>query len=277
MDHFVRCPTIGNGPGKKFPYGVGIVLLSLLLFASTAVSQTPRGEVTGVVTDASGAVISGAKVEISDPQVGAKFEGQSNSIGVYTIPLVPYGRYTMTVTAPGFATYTRPIVEIATGTTATVNVTLTVGDVSQQVTVDASPIVLESTTSSLGTAVDEKLKSDLPNLINQDKRSPFSYIYVAPTVNSQRQLTIGGSRGGGLDVLVDGQTSDIDTNSMGNGGGGLPSVEAIGEFKLMLNSIPAEFGRSSGAAVTYATKSGANAYHGVGYEYLRNDKLDARP
>ncbi len=277
MDHFVRCPTIGNGPGKKFPYGVSIVLLSLLLFASTAVPQTQRGEVTGVVTDASGAVISGAKVEISDPQVGAKFEGQSNNIGVYTIPLVPYGRYTMTVTAAGFATYTRPIVEIATGTTATVNVTLTVGDVSQQVTVDASPVVLESTTSSLGTAVDEKLKSDLPNLINQDKRSPFSYIYVAPTVNSQRQLTIGGSRGGGLDVLVDGQTSDIDTNSMGNGGGGLPSVEAIGEFKLMLNSIPAEFGRSSGAAVTYATKSGANAYHGVGYEYLRNDKLDARP
>jgi len=249
----------------------------LLLCLSLGWSQTQRGEVTGVVTDSSGASVSGAKVEISNPQTGAKFDVVSNDTGVYTIPLVPYGRYQMTVTAPGFAPYTRPVVEVAIGTTNTINVVLTVGGLNQQVTVESSAVVLESTTSSLGTAVDEKLKSDLPNLINGDKRSPFSYIYVSPTVNPIRQLTIGGSRGGGLDVLVDGQTSDVDSNFMGNQGGGLPSVESIGEFKLNLNSPSAEYGRSSGAAITYATKSGTNTYHGVAYEYLRNTKLDARP
>jgi len=144
------------------------------------------------------------------------------------------------------------------------------------VSVQGGAVVLESTTSSLGTAVDEKLKTDLPNLINGDKRSPFSYIYVSPTVNPHMQLTIGGSRANAVEVLVDGQTTDVDTNAMGNNGGGLPSVEAIGEFKLNLNSMAAEYGRSSGGEIAFATKSGTNAYHGVGYEYLRNDHLDAR-
>jgi len=240
-------------------------------------SQSQRGEVTGVVTDASGAVIPSVKVELVNPQIGAKFETTSNPSGVYTIPLVPFGRYAMTVTSPGFATYTRPVVEVATGTTNTVNVVLTIGEVSQQVSVQGGAVVLESTTSSLGTAVDEKLKTDLPNLINGDKRSPFSYIFVSPTVNPHMQLTIGGSRANAVEVLVDGQTTDIDTNAMGNNGGGLPSVEAIGEFKLNLNSMAAEYGRSSGGEIAFATKSATNVYHGVGYEYLRNDKLDARP
>jgi len=78
------------------------------------------------VTDPTGAVIPSVKVELVNPQIGAKFETTSNPSGVYTIPLVPYGRYAMTVTAPGFATYTRPIVEVATGTTNTVNVVLTI-------------------------------------------------------------------------------------------------------------------------------------------------------
>ncbi|PYT19951.1 MAG: hypothetical protein DMG57_43700, partial [Acidobacteria bacterium] len=263
--------------GRKVTFRISTALILLLLFIPIAWAQTQRGEVTGVVTDSSGAVIPSAKVELANPQIGAKFETTSNPSGVYTIPLVPYGRYGMTVTAAGFATYTRPVVEVATGTTNTVNVVLTIGEVTQQVTVEASAVVLESNTSSLGTAVDEKLKTELPNLINGDKRSPFSYIFVSPTVNPHMQLTIGGSRAGALEVLVDGQTTDVDTNSMGNGGGGLPSVEAIGEFKLNLNSMAAEYGRSSGAEIAYATKSGTNVYHGVGYEYLRNDKLDARP
>ncbi len=253
-------------------------LLMLVLLSVVPVSaQTQRGEVTGVVTDSSGAVIADAKVQLSSSQTGAKFDTQSNASGVYTIPFVAYGRYELSVTAPGFATYTRPIVEVATGTTNTVNVVLTVGEITQQVTVDAGAVVLESNTSSLGIAVDEKLKTDLPNLVNGDKRSPFSYIYVSPTVNPHMQLTIGGSRSGALEVLVDGQTTDVDSNFMGNSGGGLPSVESIGEFKLNLNSMAAEYGRSSGAVISYATKSGTNVYHGSGYEYLRNDKLDARP
>jgi hypothetical protein len=276
MDKVVR--TLGAEGGKRRASfsRPNVILLVIVFFVGAAWAQQQNGQVTGVVTDPTGAVVPGAKIAMTNPDVGAKFETTSNNIGVYILPNIPFGRYSMTVTAAGFSTYNRPIVEIATGTTATVNIVLTVGSANQEVTVEAQAIVLESTTSSLGTAVEEKLKSDIPNLINGGERSPFSYIYVAPTVNDQRQLTIGGSRGGDLDVLVDGMTSDVDTNSMGNGGGGLPSVESIGEFKLLLNSIPAEYGRSSGAAVTFATKSGTNTYHAVGYEFLRNDKLDAR-
>src|SRR5580658_4528890 len=192
----------------KALFSLQVPLIVLLFLAPAAWSQSERGQLTGVVTDPTGAVIQGAKIEISSSSTGVKFDTESNSSGIYTIPGVPYGEYQMTVSTSGFATYTRPIVEVATGTTSTVNVVLTVGEVNQQVSVEATAIVLESTTSSLGTAVDEKLKSDLPNLINGGMRSPFSYIYVSPTVNPQRQLSIGGSRGGGLDVLVDGQTTD---------------------------------------------------------------------
>src|SRR6266478_3853438 len=187
-------------PGAKYGFA-GKVLFAVVLSALPASAQTQRGEVTGVVTDSSGALIPNAKVNLASAQIGAKFDTLSNASGVYTIPLVPYGRYEMTVTAPGFATYTRPIVEVATGTTNTVNVVLTIGEVTQEVTVAAGAVVLESNTSSIGTAVDEKLKTELPNLVNGDKRSPFSYIFVSPTVNPHMQLTIGGSRSGALEVL----------------------------------------------------------------------------
>ncbi len=254
------------------------VCIALVVLAAPVLSQSQRGQFAGSVTDPSGSAIPGAKIEVLNPATGVKTDTVSNSSGLFTVPGLNYGRYTLSVTAAGFAAYSIENVEIATATTTTLNVVLKVGNVTERVEVlAANPVVLESTTSDIGTSVDEKLEKDAPNLVSGGKRSPYSYIQLAPGVSPFGQLTIGGGRTNSTEALLDGQTLSTDSSVLGAEGGGLPSVEAIGEFKLLLNSMSAEYGRSSGGEIIYATRSGTNTYHGSAYWYLRNFDLDARP
>ena len=250
-----------------------------LILAAPVLPQTQRGQFVGAVTDPSGSAIPGAKIEVFNPETGVKVDTVTNTSGLYTVPGLNYGRYTLTVTAAGFAPYIIENMEIATSTTTTVNVVLKVGNVSEKVEVlAANPVVLESTTSDIGTSIDEKLEKDAPNLVSGGKRAASSYILLAPGVNPIGQLTVGGSRTFTTEATMDGQTVSTDTSKMdATDASGLPSVEAIGEFKLLLNSMDAEYGRSGGGQVIYATRSGTNTYHGAGYWYLRNYDLDARP
>ena len=148
----------------------------VLLFCSTpGFAQSQRGQFVGLVTDPSGSVVPGAKISVSNPETGVTVETASNNTGYYAVPGLQYGRYNVTATAAGFSTYTVENVEIATATTTTLNLVLRIGNISEQVDVKAAnPVVLEATTSSIGTSVDEKLKMDVPNLISGGKRSPFS-------------------------------------------------------------------------------------------------------
>jgi hypothetical protein len=249
-----------------------------VILAAPVLPQTQRGQFVGAVTDQSGSAVPGAKIEVFNPETGVKIETVSNTSGLYTVPGLNYGRYTVTVTAAGFAPYSVENAEIATATTTTLNLVLKVGNVTEKVVVTAAnPVVLEATTSDIGTSVDEKLEKDAPNLISGGKRSPYSYIQLAPGVSPIGQLTIGGGRTSMTEALLDGQTLSTDSSILGAEGGGLPSVEAIGEFKLLLNSMQAEYGRSSGGEIIYATRSGTNTYHGAAYWFLRNYDLDARP
>ncbi len=257
--------------------GTRLLQIACLALAALipALAQTQRGQISGRISDASGAFVPGAKLELTNPEMGVSVQAESNVQGLYTFPFVAHGKYNLRVTATGFAVSVLNGVEVATSTTTTANVELKVAQVSEQVTAEASPVVLETTTSVIGAAVEEKLKQDLPNLVSGGKRNPFSYIFTAPTVNRIGQLTIGGGRTNSHELLVDGQTADVQSSEIGSAGQ-LPSVEAIGEFKMVLNSMSAEYGRSSGGMTTFATKSGTNQYHGAAYWFLRNQKLDAR-
>ncbi|MGA2329509.1 MAG: TonB-dependent receptor [Bryobacteraceae bacterium] len=252
------------------------LILGLTILTVAACAQTQRGQIVGRVTDTSGAVVPRAKVEVTNPATGVKAQTETNAEGLYTIPYLQYGSYRLTITAQGFAPYTFSGVEIATATTTTVNATLELAAVTDQVTVQASAIVLEANTSTVGTAVEEKLKSDVPNLVSGGMRNASSYIYLSPAVNPRGQLTLGGGRTNSAEALLDGQSLDIRSRFMGFQAGGMPSVEAIGEYKMLTNSVAAEYGRSSGAMTTFAAKSGTNKFHGVAYEYLRNTDLNAR-
>src|SRR3984893_13536578 len=150
-----------------------------VILAAPVLPQTQRGQLVGAVTDQSGSSVPGAKIEVFNPETGVKIDTVSNSSGLYTVPGLNYGRYTVTVTAAGFAPYSVENVDIATATTTTLNLTLKVGSVTERVVVmAANPVVLEATTSDIGTSVDEKLEKDAPNLISGGKRSPYSYIQL---------------------------------------------------------------------------------------------------
>ncbi|MGA2329997.1 MAG: TonB-dependent receptor [Bryobacteraceae bacterium] len=262
-----------------------------VLFQAAVVAQTQRGQINGRVTDSTGAVVPGAKVEVTNPAIGVKTQTETNAEGLYTVPYLQYGRYNLAVAAQGFAPYTVTAVEVATATTTTVNATLALATLTDQVTVQAGAVDLETSTTIVGTGIEEKLKSDMPNLVSGAMRSAFSYIYLSPGVNwrgmDSPQATIAGGRTFAMEALIDGQTVSLQSNVEGGGvgggggafgaGGGMPSVEAIGEYRMLSNSMTAEYGRSTGGMMTFATKSGTNMYHGAAYEYMRNEKLDARP
>ena len=251
-----------------------------LLVAAFAViipslAQTQRGTIVGTITDATGAVVPDAKVEVINSETNVKFEATSNQTGYYSIPYLPYGQYTVRVDASGFKTYSITGVAVATATTSTVNVPLSVESQTQEVHVQANAVILEATTSSVGTTVEQKLKDDLPVT---NRRNPLAYLQTVPGYQPSNQTTLAGGRYGSNNILLDGQSPDVAITSQGDfGTPSLPSVEMIGEFKAMLNSVPAEYGRTGGPTISFATRSGTNELHGAAYEYYDNQEYNARP
>ncbi len=252
-----------------------LLLLTGFSLGIPVLAQTQRGTIVGTITDASGAVVPDAKVEVISAETNVKFEATSNQTGYYSVLYLPYGQYTIKVNAAGFRTYSVTGVGVATATTSTVNVSLSVESQTQEVQVQANAVILEATTSSIGTNVEQKLKDDLPV---GNRRNPLSYLQTVPGYQPSNQTTLAGGRYGSNNILLDGQSPDVAITSQGDfGNPALPSVEMIGEFKAMLNSVPAEYGRTGGPTISFATRSGTNDFHGAGYEYYDNQSYNARP
>lgn len=254
--------------------------VALLLYVSMATAQTQRGNIVGRVTDASGAVVPGAKVQVASRATGVSFTTETNAEGLYSVPYLQYGAYQLTVDATGF-TRNAMSVDVATATTTTADVKLTVAGATEQVVVQAAAPAVDPSTTMVGTVIDEKLKSEVPNIINGAKRSAATFVDLSPGYNPNGG-SIAGSRENSAVSQLDGQTISsrsrfYDYRPATPPSNNLPSVEAIGEYKMVLNGLPAEYGRVAGGMTIFATKSATNAYHGAAYEYLRNQVLDARP
>jgi hypothetical protein len=260
---------------------MGRKTLLLLVLAVTCVAdrallaQTQRGTIVGTIADPTGAVVPSAKVQVVNDDTGAQFGGLSNTDGYYNVPYLPYGKYTVNVPVAGFKVYTVHGVEVAAATTTTLNIVLEVGSQTQEVSVTATPVVLEASTSSVGTNIEQKLKDDLPVA---NRRNPLTYLYTVPGYQPSVQSTLAGARFGSNSILLDGQAPDVSIVAQGDTGNpALPSVESIGEFNVLLNSVPAEYGRTGGPTISFATRSGTNELHGAAYEYYGNSRFNARP
>ncbi|MCI0625257.1 MAG: TonB-dependent receptor [Acidobacteria bacterium] len=265
---------MANKKSNKNIRGLGWAAL-LLFFAASGFAQTQRGKIEGRVVDSSDAVVVGAKIEVKSPELGVTLETTTNEEGLYAVPYLRYGTYNVSVNAGGFKPYNVNNVLVVTATTTTVNVQLNVAEVASEVNVEASNVILETTSPTVGNSIEEKLKDDLPVL---NRRNPAQYITTSAGVQTAGQGTIGGGRYQTNNLLLDGQSPETNINQTGEAGGpALPSVESIGEFNLLLNAIPAEYGRTGGPTIIFATKSGTNAFHGAVYDYIQNYALDARP
>jgi outer membrane receptor protein involved in Fe transport len=250
--------------------------------ALSLLAQGERANVTGTITDASGATIPDAAVAIRNTATNVTTRSTTNNAGLYYLTNLQPGEYEINITKQGFRPARVAALRLTVGLTATVPVTLEVGTVTEAVEVTATAVQLEAQTSGLGKVVEQRRVVELPLL----GRNPLALAATAPGV-----LPTSGQRGTGQDivgvsttsqingglaqqngVLIDGGESRGTTES---GNAYTVPLEAVGEFKVETSTYSAEFGRAAGGIVNVATKSGTNQLHGVAYEFLRNDHLNA--
>lgn len=247
----------------------------------SALAQTDRGIITGVVKDATGAVIAGARVTATRTETNTKFNTQSTETGDYTLPSLPTGNYTLLVEKDGFKPLlSRDVLVIASGT-ARVDASLEVGTTQQAIEVSAQANVVQTENARIQTQVSNRLVDELPLVVGGQVRSTFDLALLAPETknsgNADNNFQIGGGQAASWGMTLDGvsattgralQTVWATVNT--------PSLDAISEFTVDSNGFKAEFSRAAGGTMSFVSKSGTNDLHGTAYEFLRNDALDAR-
>jgi hypothetical protein len=260
------------------------LLLPFLFFCTSASAQKDTGAIAGTVKDASGAVITGAKVRVTDVERGTEVDAVTNAEGEYTVSPLRVGHYKVAVEKPGFKTTVAGPVVVEVQEHPSVNVVLQVGHAEETVTVttENSPL-LETETSDLGQVINGERAETLP--LNGRNYAQLALLGagVVPSEPGSRVETSYGFSSNGARALQNNYLLDgVDNNS--NLGDVLtgqayviqPSVDAIEEFKVQTNAYSAEFGRGNGAILNAIIKSGTNGFHGDVYEFFRNDALDGR-
>jgi hypothetical protein len=250
-----------------------ITLLGWILIASvSALAQVAGGTITGVVKDQAGAAVPGATVTVVDIGTGRQRVVTSSREGVYAAAGLVPGTYRVDAALSGFRPLRRTGIRLATGQTVQLDINLAVGDVREQVTVTADAPVLRTATASLGTLVEHEQVVQLP----LNGRSFILLASLAPGVAmpaSSPLPRINGGRPRTNEYLFDGiSVLQPEPGQVAF----FPVIDAIQEFKIESNSPSAEFGRFNGGVINLTTKSGANAFHGDGFEFFRNEALNAR-
>jgi hypothetical protein len=247
--------------------------------------QGGGGSVNGTVTDSTGAVVPGVAIELTNKATGVVMKTTSTAAGRYAFPVVPTGNYTAKATSTGFSTTVIDNVIVALNQSSVVDISLRVGVVQQVLEVSASTAQMQTDTAQQATTIDNATYQRLPLAMAADARSPIGFLHLLPGVrtpivardNSSQAwtTTISGGQNASTDVQVDGAA--IQSTNISGDFRNIPlPVDAIEEFTLISNNFAAEYGRTSGGIVTFNTKSGTNQVHGSLYEFLRNDKFDAR-
>ena len=252
------------------------------LFTLPLAAQEVSAGITGRVTDPSGASIANASVTAKDMDRGVEFPTRSNSDGIYAFPRVPVGRYDLRVESPGFKVYSNPGLVLELNQRARVDVVMTVGALTESVTVSTDTAILQTDSTQVGSVINANTIVNTPLI----SRNPVALTLLAPGVTTPDPASFNnGVRGGGggrpyvngnreqsnnflLDGIDNNQVSDNLTAYQ-------PNLDAIEEFKMITNNASAEFGNFQGGIINVVIKSGTNRYHGNIFEDFRNDKLNA--
>src|SRR5437667_5559290 len=256
----------------------GMVLSAGLLHA-----QVDTGSITGTVKDASGAVVSGAKVTLTNEGTGAALTTTTTSDGVYKFSPVRIGNYKIDATAQGFQTVSQTHVIVNVSANVLVDFTLKPGSATETIEVTAAPPALQTQDASVGQVVDSRNVNNLPlNGRNFTFLAQLSAGLNLPQADTRGNAATGafaanGNRPAQNNYMLDGVDNNSDTVDFLNGTNFvvLPPVDAIQEFKVQTSDFSAEFGRSGAAVLNATIKSGTNNFHGSVWEFFRNDKLDA--
>ena len=279
------------------PAGTSAVLVRMLIGASRCVviallglgglhGQFTTASLSGTVGDSSGSVIPGASVLLTNTNTRLEFQTTTDGNGAYLFARLPVGNYNLRVESDGFNTYIQSGISLSVNQTATQNVQLEVGLVSEQVTVSANAEIVNTRTATSGQLVDEKRIVELP----LEGRRPERLIYLAAgTVDLGRSSCRICGHGG---VYPGEETAGVNGAGMGqvnyqlDGTGHndtylntslpFPNPDSVQEFNLQSSNFTAEYGNAGGGVVNIVTKSGTNSVHGSLFHFLRNGALNAR-
>ena len=280
----------GDKPTSKSRVVLCLVLFGLLAAGQTAFAQSSNGEITGLVTDSSGAAVAGASVDAVNNATGVAYTTTTNGAGVYVLPQLIPGPYKVTLSKEGFASVERPQLTVRTGDHLSLDFSLKPATTKEMVTVSGSAPLLQSDQSSASTVLDNQMITDLPQL----NRNSLDLTQVVPQVqgkgplsdqistlgnatyliaNNGNSYAVAGGQVNGTSISVDGnQLQDSEFNAVNRA---IPTPDSIGEFRVESGVLTADHGRYSGGVITMNTKSGTNEYHGRLFEYFRNQILNS--
>ncbi|MDT5159134.1 MAG: hypothetical protein QOH51_3491 [Acidobacteriota bacterium] len=278
-------PVVFSSPSRRFAMSRAFCLvLCLLLGGMGASAQTSVGRISGTIKDASGAVVPGSTVTVTNAATNLLRTATTDADGFYTVTNLPVGTYVVAAESSGFKRAEQAGVALAADARLTIDLALEPGQVSETVQVStAMGETVNTTSGEVARVVDSQQVQNLA-LNGRNYIQLLSLIPgVAQTTDDQLELStslatnqqsINGNRGQMTNMTVDGGTnlqSGSNASQINNVG-----IDFIQEVKIQTANFSAEYGRNSGAQVNVVTRSGGNQFHGSAFEYLRNDKLDAR-
>lgn len=269
------------------------MLLAAVILATlcrVAVAQTYFGSILGTVTDSSGAIIVGARVDLTNVGTAQHWTTNTDADGNYEFLSVEPGQYRVDVVKEGFRNFSRQPIAVEIQSSVRINVGMDIGEASQTVTVSTAAPLIDSATSTLSQMVQGRTVEQLPldgrNVLNLIELTPgviaqggasgnpqgnqFNGAYSNP--NGWGNYQIGGGSAGQSASFVDGASINV---TYLNATAFIPTQDAVQEFRVETNNVSPEFGRFAGGVVNMITKSGTNSFHGSAYDYLRNTVLDA--
>ena len=261
-----------------------LILLGVAILSPPSLAQESRGSLSGTVTDATGAVVTGAPLRLANIDTGVVFSATTNEAGQYRFLLLNPGNYTLTVEVAGFRKYERRGIVLQVAQSATVDLSLQVGSQTETVSVTGTPPLLETDKADRGVVVDRTRISELP----LNNRTPIMLSSLSPGVlhsgSSQHLVpyansglgawSINGSTPRNVEFLMDGAPNNMiygGSNSISY----VPSAETVEEFKIMTGSYDAQYGRTGGGVISVVSKSGTNLLHGSMYEFMKRTFLNA--
>src|SRR5437667_358641 len=266
---------------KRIGVYVSVGLFVFAFAGASAWAQT-TAQISGTVKDQSGAVLPGVEVSVTQTATGAKRTTVTNETGNYVLASLPIGPYMLEATLPGFRSYVQSGIVLRVDDSPVINVTMQVGQVSEQIEVQANAALVETQRTAIGQVVTNQQIAELP----LNGRDPHELIFLAgmattPGIGSMNSIrnyptvvvSVAGGNGDGVSYLLDGSIWQDPYNSLSMP---LPFPDALQEFKVETSAMQAQYGFHATATVNVVTRSGSNEFHGDVFEFVRNYKFNAR-
>src|SRR5579862_3630597 len=259
------------------------LLVSAIVSAVAWAQSAATSQISGTVKDSTGLVLPEAQVRVTQTDTGLVRAATTNSDGVYVLPSLPIGPYQLEVKKEGFSSFVQSGIVLQVDSNPTIDVSMKVGSVSEQVQVEASATMVETHASGVGQVVDQERVVDLPlngryatdliYLAGASDIAPAADLVSAKNYPNEAVASVAGGLATGTTYLLDGGTHNDPFNNLNLP---LPFPDALQEFKVETSALPAQYGQHSGGAVNAVTKTGGNQVHGDVFEFVRNYVFNAR-